>query len=149
MDRIRQKQPSGHSRLLVLLVAVTFTPLALPGQDLLNAGQHRLFLSCTGQRHGPVVIFEGGQGRSREDWSKVQPEAQRLPNPAAMTGSDWAKALWLHPSQVLPPKPRTSTLRIFTSCSSRHPSDLLILWSATPSEASSCAASPQNIPARS
>jgi pimeloyl-ACP methyl ester carboxylesterase len=78
MNRIRQKQPGCHSRLLVLLVAVTFTPLALPGQALLNAGQHKLFLSCTGQRHGPVVIFEAGQGRSSEDWSKVQPEAAKI-----------------------------------------------------------------------
>src|SRR5260370_28431025 len=61
-----------------MLVAFTSTPLVLLGQALFDAGQHKLFLNCTGQRHGPVVIFEAGQGRSSEDWSKVQPEAAKI-----------------------------------------------------------------------
>jgi pimeloyl-ACP methyl ester carboxylesterase len=41
-------------------------------------GREQLFLSCSGQRHGPVVILEAGRGRTSADWSKVQPNVARF-----------------------------------------------------------------------
>jgi len=46
--------------------------------QMLPAKKHQLFLKCTGERHGPVVVFESGMGNASSDWSKVQPEVAKF-----------------------------------------------------------------------
>jgi pimeloyl-ACP methyl ester carboxylesterase len=50
----------------------------LSQQKLFDVGRHEIYINCSGQRHGPAVIFEAGNGRSSEDWSKVQPEVAKF-----------------------------------------------------------------------
>jgi pimeloyl-ACP methyl ester carboxylesterase len=64
--------PQCFEFVLVLGLAAT-AQTATSQQQFFEAGQNKLFINCTGQRHGPAVIFESGRGRSSEDWSKVQP----------------------------------------------------------------------------
>ncbi len=39
---------------------------------LIDVGNHRLFLDCSGAGPGPVVLFEAGSGRTADDWVPVQ-----------------------------------------------------------------------------
>jgi pimeloyl-ACP methyl ester carboxylesterase len=46
--------------------------------QMFPAKRHQLFLDCSGERHGAVVVFESGMGNSSSDWSKVQPEIAKF-----------------------------------------------------------------------
>lgn len=54
------------------------TSAAQTNQQSWELGIKRLFLSCAGERHGPIVILEAGNQRTSDDWNKVQPEVARF-----------------------------------------------------------------------
>jgi len=59
----------------VLMTTYTLTVKA----QMFAAKKHQLFLNCTGERHGPVVIFESGMGdNTSSDWNKVRPEIAKF-----------------------------------------------------------------------
>jgi pimeloyl-ACP methyl ester carboxylesterase len=75
---------SGWTRAFSLFLTVATSiatawsqPAKQPSEQLWDIGTKQIFLSCSGQRHGAVVILEAGRGRTSADWSKVQPNVAR------------------------------------------------------------------------
>lgn len=100
-------------RLRILLMAAALIPIAWsqpvqqPNQGLWNIGTKQLFLSCSGQRHGAVVILEAGRGRTSTDWSKVQPEVARFTEVCSYDRAGLGRSL-PHAPQVPPDDPAES-----------------------------------------
>jgi thioesterase domain-containing protein len=62
-------------RILYIALAIAVFTLSASGQDetrLVDIGNRRLFLDCSGRGRAPAVIFEAGSGRTTEDWVSVQ-----------------------------------------------------------------------------
>ncbi|MFP5230807.1 MAG: alpha/beta fold hydrolase [Acidobacteriota bacterium] len=84
------------------LVAATGLPAAAQSaQRLVRIGAQQLFLSCSGQRHGAVVILEAGRGRTSDDWSKVQPAVARYTEVCSYDRAGLGRSL-PHAAQVPP-----------------------------------------------
>jgi len=78
MSAVGYRKSLQNVGFVLALVAAACNQAAVSSQRLINVGQRKLFINCSGQRHGPAVILESGMGESSDSWSKVQPEIARL-----------------------------------------------------------------------
>lgn len=56
-----------------ILLALAITPLAHADRRLVSIADRRLSIDCTGAPSPHTVILIASQGRTMQDWSKVQP----------------------------------------------------------------------------
>jgi pimeloyl-ACP methyl ester carboxylesterase len=56
-----------------ILLALAITPLAHADRRLVSIADRRLSIECTGAPSPHTVILIAGQGRTMQDWSRVQP----------------------------------------------------------------------------
>lgn len=98
-----------------------------PNQRLWNLGTKQLFLSCSGRRHGAVVILEAGRGRTSTDWSKVQPEVARFTQVCSYDRAGLGRSQ-PHALQVPPDDPAQSIndLHQLLTIASIHPPYVLV-----------------------
>jgi len=94
-----------------------------PNQRLWDLSTKQLFLSCSGQRRGAVVILEAGRGRTSTDWSSVQPEVARFTEVCGYDRAGLGRSL-PHAAQVPPDDPAQSVddlHQLLTAASIRPP----------------------------
>src|SRR5215467_3587743 len=90
--------PTGAARQTQDASKATETTPRPPGK-LVDVGDHRLHIYCTG-RGGPAVVLEAGAGDFSLDWSLLQPKVARF---TRVCSYDRAGSAWSDPG----PTPRT------------------------------------------
>ena len=87
---------------LVCAAALCGTARAQDHEQLWDVEGRRLFLSCSGERHGGAVILEAGRGRTSTDWAKVQPEVAKFTQVCSYDRAGTGRS---EPKLVGPPPP--------------------------------------------
>lgn len=52
--------------------------IGIAGGQMVNVGNHELYLNCSGQNSGPTVILEAGAGANLSNFAKVQSQIEKF-----------------------------------------------------------------------
>ncbi len=113
----------------------------LPGQ-LIDVGDHRLYLSCTGSGE-PTVILEPGLGGTSAAWGWIEPTVAATPGSACMTGPGRG-----HSDPSPDPQDGDQIASDLHTLLERAGSPARWSWPGTPSAACTCSTTPPGIPSR-